>query len=433
MFPVLLPAFSTGPPTMRTGAATDGGVSCTACHRTFAPANSDPRGKVAITAAPYTPGVTQTIQVTISHPDQKRWGFQLTARSAGNPTQQAGTFTPNANIRVRCGAAGADAPCNGALEFASHRSAVFTDSGAGHTYSVDWTPPAHAVGDILFYAAGNAADGNGANTNDRIYTTNTIVSPAVCDLSVLPILSAAVNAASYSGPISANSLISLFGTGFQPFGQSRALSDSDIASRSVPTLLSCAAVEVNRVRAPLFYAGYGQLNVVVPSGIAAGPAEVRVVLNPSAHAIYSSPITVIAASAAPAVFTVDGKRAAAQFAGTGTLVGDPATVTGALPAKPGDMVTLWATGLGDTNPRVEAAAIVPAAAPTVNPVTVLLNGTALPAENVLYAGMAPGLMAGVYQINIRIPSGVTAGDGGVKLMVSGLASQDGVSLRLATK
>jgi uncharacterized protein (TIGR03437 family) len=69
----------------------------------------------------------------------------------------------------------------------------------------------------------------------------------------------------------------------------------------------------------------------------------------------------------------------------------------------------------------------------VNPVTVLLNGTALPAENVLYAGMAPGLMAGVYQINIRIPSGVTAGDGGVKLMVSGLASQDGVSLRLATK
>ena len=87
-------------------------------------------------------------------------------------------------------------------------------------------------------------------------------------------------------------------------------------------------------------------------------------------------------------------------------------------AKPGDMVTLWTTGLGDTNPPVDAAAIITALTPTSNPVTVWLNGTALPAANVLYAGMVPGLMAGVYQVNIKIPTGVTAGDAGNSVRVT---------------
>ena len=432
LFPITLLANSTGPPILRTGNLADGGITCTACHRTFAPVNSDARGGVLIKAAPYKPGVMQTLQVTITHPEQKRWGFQLAARSAANPAQGVGTFTSNTDIRVRC-VGGTDSPCNGALEFASHRSAVVTAVGVGYTYSVDWTPPANASGDVIFYAAGNAADGNGANSNDRIYNTSTVISPATCDISALPILSAAVNAASFSGPIAPNALITLFGTGFQPLGLSRALYSSDVATNTVPSVLSCAAVEINRIRAPLFYAGWGQLNVVVPSGVAPGPAEVRVVLNPSSRAIYSSPITVTAAVQAPALFTSDGKRAAANFAGGNTLVGDPAMTPGTLAAKPGDMVTLWATGLGDTSPTVDAAAIVRALAPTVSTVTVMLNGTALPAANVLYAGMAPGLMAGVYQVNIKIPAGVTSGDGTVKLMVNGVASPDAITLRLAAQ
>jgi len=433
VFPVTMMAFSTGPPQRRTGAAVDGGTNCTACHRTFAPADSDPRGKIMIAAGAYVPGVTQTIQVTISHPDQKRWGFQLTARMAGNPAKQAGTFAPNTSIRVRCDS-GPDAPCiDGDLQFASHRSAVVTATGAGYTYNVDWTPPADAVGDILFYAAGNAADNSGSPAGDRIYTTSAIISPATCDLSSLPILSGAVSAASFAGPIAPNGLISLFGTGLQPLGLTRALTALDIASKKVPTQLSCAAVEINRVRAPIFYSSWGQVNVVVPSSIPAGPAEVRIVLNPNSRPIYSAPITVTAAAAAPSVFTVDGKRAAANFAGTNTLVADPATVSGAKAAKPGDMVTLWATGLGDTSPHADAADIVTGQAPTVNPVTVMLNGTPLPVANVLYAGNAPGLMAGAYQVNIRIPDGVSAGDATVKLAVNGVSSQDGVTLRLAAQ
>jgi uncharacterized protein (TIGR03437 family) len=377
--------------------------------------------------------VTQTIKVTISHPEQKRWGFQLTARSASDPSKGAGTFTSNTDIRVRCGTSGADAPCNGALEFASHRSAVITDTGTGYTYNVDWTPPASSVGDVIFYAAGNAADGDRAQTNDRIYNTTATVSPASCDLSVLPAISAAVSSASYTGPIAANTLISLFGTGFQPAGLTRPLYEADVTSKSVPNVLSCTGVEINGIRAGMYYVSPTQLNVVVPNGVTPGQAAVRVVLNPANRPVFSSPLAVTAASAAPGLFTLDGKHAVAQFAGTTKLVGDPATLTGSAPAKPGDLVTLWATGLGDTNPKVDAAAIAQAAAPTVNTVTVTLNGTALVPADVMYAGLAPGLVAGAYQINIRIPAGVAAGDAAIKLAVNGNSSADGVSLRLAAQ
>ena len=83
--PITLLAFSTGPPVRRTGAPIDGGLNCSVCHFTFAPANSDSRGSVAIAAASYSPGVMQTITVTVMHPEAIRWGFQITARAISDP------------------------------------------------------------------------------------------------------------------------------------------------------------------------------------------------------------------------------------------------------------------------------------------------------------------------------------------------------------
>src|SRR5947209_5438499 len=160
--PVVLMGFSTGPPPKRTGAAIDGGVNCSACHRTFVSANSDPLGSVRIDAANYTPGVKQTIKVTVSHPQGLRWGFELTARLASDETKIAGNLAPNAVVRVICddgSARGVLAPCPATQpEFAEHFDAPRTAAGAGFAFSVDWTPPATDVGDIVFYAAGNAAN-----------------------------------------------------------------------------------------------------------------------------------------------------------------------------------------------------------------------------------------------------------------------------------
>ena len=46
------------------------------------------------------------------------------------------------------------------------------------TYEFDWTPPATAVGNITIYVAGNAANGNGNEQGDHIYTANYTLTPA---------------------------------------------------------------------------------------------------------------------------------------------------------------------------------------------------------------------------------------------------------------
>ena len=86
--PVMLFAFSAGPPVKRTGAAVDGGTNCTSCHATYGPANSDARGSVVITAANYVPGVKQTLTVSVKHPEALRWGFQLIARTTADQTKR---------------------------------------------------------------------------------------------------------------------------------------------------------------------------------------------------------------------------------------------------------------------------------------------------------------------------------------------------------
>ena len=417
ILPLVLAAAATA-----TGAPADGGTTCTACHRTFAPVNSDPRGSVAVSAKPYIPGVMQTIQVTIKHPEAQRWGFQVTARPTTDPSKMAGTFTPNTTIRVRC-QNGVDGPCQGGVqEFAEHRSAVVTGPNlvGSYTYSIDWTPPATNVGDIIFYVAGNAANNNAANTGDYIYNSSATIAPATCDFAVLPQISAVVSSASYQGAISSNSLISLFGTGFQPLEVTRGLYDADLAAGKIPTTLSCFAVEVNRKRAPLTYTKFGQVNAIVPSGTVAGNAEVRVIVNPNAsNPIYSAPVTVTAADFAPALFTIDGKKAVAQVAGTSTLV---------TAAKAGDMITLYATGLGDLTAKADAADVSTGQNKAANTVTVSLNGTAMSASDVLYVGSAPGLSSALYQINIRIPAGVKSGDAAVALAVGTASSPGGITI-----
>ncbi|HVW85476.1 MAG TPA: choice-of-anchor V domain-containing protein [Bryobacteraceae bacterium] len=430
-FPVLLFAFSSGPPIMRTGAPADGGITCVACHRTYAPADSDPRGGVQIAASPYTPGVTQTIRVTIHHPEQKRWGFQLTARLASNPAKQAGTFAVNGLVRVRC-SGGHDAPCNGALEFAEHSNAQSTAVGAGFTYTVDWTPPSAAVGDVIFYAAGNAANGDGTFNGDRIYTTSAVVSPSQCDLGTLPLLSAAVNAASFQGPVSPGSIIAIFGSGFQPGGLTRGLYPADVTSGSVPVRLSCVAVEIDRKRAPMTFVSANQINVQVPAGASTSNSEVRVIVNPDAPApVYSSSLVVTSGVYAPGLFTLDGLHAIAQFAGTETLVGDPSVNPAAKPARPGDMITLYATGLGETKPHLDAGVLVTSATPCVNQPAIAIGGIAVPPADIQYVGLVPGMISGLYQINLKLPAVAPAGDLPVRLTVGGVSSQDKVSVRVA--
>lgn len=444
-------SFSTGPPPMRAGVPTDmapGGINaCFACHRNAAAAqlpSTDPRGYVRVVAAPYQPGVKQMVRVTVAHPEGQRWGFQLTARRAGDSTVQAGVFTATTAIRVICsdnvsgggnpGAGKPDAGCGALTEYATHNAtSTFAGTAGPRTWEVEWTPPATDVGEVTFYAAGNAANAGNTNAGDNVYITTALVPSAngCATLSAKPVIRGVGNAASFGPELAMNALFSIVGTGLYEAAAPRLLQAGDLViddggARRFPTRLNCVAVEVGTERVPVFFAGAGQINAQIPTG-AAGRLPVTVILNPgSMREQKSDPMMVTVNPTAPAFFLFDATTVAA-VAQDGMRIGTPGVAS--RPARPGEVISFYANGLGASNPVWQAGEIPSAGAP-VSGVTVRLGTNILPLSDIQYAGLAPGAISGLYQINVRIPMGTAAGATPVRVSVGGVTSPEGTMVMI---
>lgn len=437
--PVTLLAFSTGPPLKRTGVV-DGNTNCSACHRTFAPANSDASGSVTISNLEnYIPGAVQTLRITVKHPQASRWGFQLTARFVtGGGSVKAGTFAPvNDETKVVCddgSQTGSAGPCAAnQLEWIEHANAPRSEQGAGHTFEVRWTPPAQENGDIMFYFAGNAANGDSTLNNDRIYTSSakiSLSSDAACPLTTKPQIRTAVNAGAHAGNIGPNAMVEIYGSNFQAGSRTRTIGAGDLAAGSFPTTLSCIAVEIGGQRAPVTYVQQDQINVQAPTLTATGPVNMIVIANPGkANELRSDPATLTVQAVSPAFFTFGStKSIAAQFAGTSDIVADPTVVSGARAAKPGELLTLYGTGFGATNPAMQAGQIPTGQAPLSGSITVTIGGVTLANSEVLYAGLSPQSISGLYQFNVRVPASVPDGDAAVTITSNGVSTQSGATI-----
>ena len=101
---------------------------------------------------------------------------------------------------------------------------------------------------------------------------------------------------------------------------------------------------------------------------------------------------------------------------------DNSLVTAAKPAKNGEVLTLYASGLGPTRPSPEPGQPFAASPPPVvaAPVEVIVNGAS---SQVLYAGGYPGAVNG-YQVNFRLPDNVTSGTASLHLTSAWIAGGD---------
>ncbi len=425
-------AAAPAPPVKRSGVPADGGLTCAACHASLGPANSDTRGKLKISAPTYQPGVKQKIRVELEHSAARRWGFQLTARLASDESKMAGSFTPDENVQVRCDDGqlrGAPAPCAaGLLQFASH-TAASTRAGTarGVSWEVEWTPPETDAGDVVLYAAGNAADLSASNTGDAIYTAVLRIS-GPCRLTGRPTITGVGNAASFAaGEITTNSLVTITGLNFLERGVRRFLHRGDFVDGLFPKEMSCLAVEINGVRAPMLYADSGQINVQVPTITALGPVAVRVLGNPGrSNELRSDAATVNLVNYAPGLFLFPGTNSIAAHLPDGSAYIGPQTVaSNARPARPGEIITIYGTGFNATEPFYQAGEIVPLEerARIRDRFTIRVGGTALAASDILYAGLAPGAISGLYQFNIRLPASLSDGDVPVVIEIGGQSSQ----------
>ena len=106
------------------------------------------------------------------------------------------------------------------------------------------------------------------------------------------------------------------------------------------------------------------------------------------------------APSAPAFFTYGGTSyAVASRYPDYTAVGNPAVVPGTTPAKPGDILMLWGTGFGATNPPTAPGVVVSGTPPLAALPAVTVGGVA---ATVLGAALSDGTV-GLYQVNIQVP------------------------------
>ena len=160
------------------------------------------------------------------------------------------------------------------------------------------------------------------------------------------------------------------------------------------------------------------------------------IVNPDRqNAIPSDQATVTIQNFSPSFFTFAPTRSiAARIPNGGPIVADPGIVPGARPARPGEIIELYGTGLGPTQTPVASGALTPnQAISTTNRVTVTVGGTTLAAADVFYAGLAPGNISGLYQVNVRIPASAGNGDVPVTMAIGGVESAAGTTIPVRTQ
>ena len=396
---------SYGPAPRVTGAPGDNAKACTQCHSSSALNSGTGSVKIVLqSGAFYIPGVKQRVAVQVADPNQKRWGFELTARLNSDLEKgQAGDLNPVDNLTQVICEDNAPKPCASGVTFITHTSAgTRNGTTGGATFQFDWTPPATNAGPVTLYVAGNAANGDFNLTGDLIYTSSvqlTPVIPAAPAVTAANIVSAATSVA---GPLAPNSWVTIFGSNLGV--TTRGWADSDFVNGHIPFSLDGVSVLLNQFGAPrLAYVGYvspTQVNFLLPSDLFVTATTVQV-RNP-AGTNTAVPITVQANACQ--LFTLDGKSVAGTHA-SGVLLGKTA------PAAPGETIVVYATGLGATSPALIPGQVPAVAASLATLPVVTIGGTA---ATVAFAGAVPGT-AGVYQINVQVPS--TAPNGDLPLIV----------------
>ena len=200
-----------------------------------------------------------------------------------------------------------------------------------------------------------------------------------------------VDAASFQAALARGGIASLFGSGLSPA--------IEIASTvPLPTSLNGVEVRVDGVPAPLFFASEsqvnfqmpfeaplsGSVNVVVRSGGLASSGEMAAV-QPYAPVVFVNPGT--------------GEPVITRHPGGELITADD-------PARPGDVLIIFVTGIGDVaNPPASGSATPASPIPTARvPPMVTVGGAE---SQVFFGGLAP-FFVGLGQINIQLPDPLPA-------------------------
>jgi uncharacterized protein (TIGR03437 family) len=273
------------------------------------------------------------------------------------------------------------------------------------------------------YAVGAIADDQ-LQIADPAPANNTRVSDfgpiAISAASVRPVFpaQAVVNAASYQGAgVAPGEVVTIFGTNL---GAATAQFPTVSAGGVVDTIAGGTRVLFDGVAAPMIYATAGQVSAVAPFALNGRTAtQVQIEYLGARSDAVLTPVV----AAAPAIFTMDRSGR-----GAGAILNQDLTANSATnPSRRGDTVVIYGTG-GGALPGAVDGRLAQAPFPSLSGVTVRVGGVA---AEVTYAGPAPGLVAGVLQINAIVPAGASSGAAiPIDVVIAGATSQPGVTVAI---
>jgi len=424
--PMLVWAFNSGPDPRSEGGPGGPALACaqSGCHTGTAVNGGGGRVELQFPdGTTYTPGQKQRIRVVITDSAARGYGFQVSARLGSNETNgQAGRFEVVGSGQLILCANGSErsgsgnCPTNSPLEFIEHSRPSTTN-----TIDIDWTPPATDSGNIRFYVAGNAANLNGQNTGDRIYTANFTLTPrAASNSPAITPTNGVTNGASFSPGVVTGAWTTIFGTNLA--SETRDWTGAIDANGNFPTTLGGVSATVDGKPAFIYFISPNQINVQAPD-LAGRTGPIQVVVKNAAG--ESAPVSANAAKELPGLFlfTQAPKKYPAAVRSDGVNIGPSGLFPGVttVPAKPGDVVLFFGTGFGPTNPAVAPGRIFSGAAPLVDSVQMRIGGiTVTPA----FSGLSS---SGLNQFNVTIPD-LQNGEHNVEMQINSVPIQTGVLL-----
>lgn len=210
--------------------------------------------------------------------------------------------------------------------------------------------------------------------------------------------------------VAPGSYISLFGASLSDVTDSSSTARLPMAIDSVIVTFDVPSAGIS-VPGHLTYVSPSQVNVQVPWELEGqSSVQVKIAINYT----YSNVITLPLQNFAPAFFEIGTAAVAA-------LDGNFKTIGASNPAIRGQSIALYANALGpvsNTPPSGDPASSTSLSSTTSTPV-VTIGGVAAP---VSFSGLAPGF-AGLYQINVTVPSSVAAGQQPVVISIGGQTSK----------
>ena len=159
-FLVTMWAFSSGPPDGRTGAPNEGTCAAGGCHSGL---NTGGGSLTLNGPESYNPGDTLDFDIQLTQSGQQRWGFELTVLDDNDAGFGEIIVTDASRTQLST---------SGGKEYLK-QTRTGTDNGtadAAPGWAFRWVAPSDGSSNATFYVAGNAANGNGGNSGDFIYT-----------------------------------------------------------------------------------------------------------------------------------------------------------------------------------------------------------------------------------------------------------------------